>query len=80
MKPLLLPVFSILISAPGDSTTIQPLNLLNTLNSKMLKGQSFSGLALTGLGYNVVPGVDYNSFFTHQSDPLKVVTQPYPAL
>lgn len=71
---------SILISAPPDSVNLRPLDLLNSLKSKMLAAQSLSSLTLTNFGYYVVPGVDYNDYFVHQCDPVKVTTQPFAAI
>jgi hypothetical protein len=71
---------SVLIYAPPDSTTQQPLNLINSLKSKMLQGQSLSALKFAGINYSIAPSVDYNGYFNNQCDPVKAATKPLPAL
>jgi hypothetical protein len=71
---------SVLIYAPPDSTTLQPLNLVNSLKSKMLQGQSLSALKFAGINYSIAPSVDYNGYFNNQCDPVKAATKPLPTL
>jgi hypothetical protein len=68
------------IIASPDSTTLHPQDVLNGLKSKMLQGQSLSGLSYLGFGYTLVPGVNYGDYLTQQCDPVKVSTKPFPGV
>ncbi|HXO77613.1 MAG TPA: hypothetical protein VN824_20310, partial [Puia sp.] len=61
------------LNCPPDSTTVNPVGLLTSLNSKLLKGQSLSGLAADEFAYESAQGFKYQDFFSyvHNADMLK---------
>lgn len=61
-----------------DSTTLNPVGLLTSLNSKMLKGQNLSGIAVAGFGYESAQGFKYQDFFSyvHNTDMIKTRRVP----
>ena len=65
------------IIAPPDSTQIKALPLLTALNSKLLKGQTLSTLAIQNFTYQSISGVDYNSYFLHQTNSTQLNTNPF---
>ena len=68
------------VDAPPDSTTLNALDLANSLNSKMLRGGQFGGLQFVGaFEYTMVPGVDYDSWSAHQSDSMQAL-KPWPSV
>jgi hypothetical protein len=65
------------IIAPPDSTKIKALPLLTSLNSKLLQGRTLSTLALLTFTYESVPGMEYNSYFLHQTNSAQMNTNPF---
>ena len=61
-----------LYSSP-DSTTTNPVGLLTSFKSKMLKGQDLSGMALSIFEYESTQGFKYQDFmsYIHNSDMIK---------
>ena len=66
------------LNCPPDSTTLNPVGLLTSLNSKMLKGQDLSGLAPALFGYESAQGFKYQDFisYVHNSDMIKTRRVP----
>jgi len=50
------------INSSPDSTSLQPVKFLTSLNAKMLKGVDLSTLAVKGIRYEIVDGMDYANF------------------
>jgi hypothetical protein len=65
------------IIASPDSTQIRPLPLLTSLHSKLLQGQTLSTLTLQNFNYENIPGVDYNSYYLHQTNSAQVTKNPF---
>jgi hypothetical protein len=63
---------------PPDSTTINPVGILTSLNSKMLKGQNLAGIAVAGFLYESAQGFGYQDFlsYTHNSNFIKTRRVP----
>lgn len=66
------------LNSSPDSTTLNPVGLLTSLNSKMLKGQNFSGLAAFGFGYESAQGFKYQDFFSYVHNPALIRTKRVP--
>lgn len=66
------------LNCPPDSATLNPVGLLTSLNSKLLKGQNLSGLAAFGFHYESAQGFKYQDFFSyvHNADMLKTRRVP----
>ncbi|HTI93814.1 MAG TPA: hypothetical protein VL727_24645 [Puia sp.] len=66
------------LNCAPDSTTLNPLGLLTSLNSKMLKGQDLSSLAAGSFGFESAQGFKYQDFFSyvHNADMLKTRRVP----
>ena len=66
------------LNSPPDSVTLNPVGLLTSLNSKLLKGQNLSGLAASGFQYESAQGFKYQDFFSyvHNADMLKTRRVP----
>ncbi|HTI92416.1 MAG TPA: hypothetical protein VL727_17600 [Puia sp.] len=56
--------------ASPDSVTLDPLALLTTQSSKLLKGTNLSPLALTNFQFENVPGYNYSSFLALTCDSV----------
>lgn len=56
---------SLNITAPADSTTLYPLQLLSTLHSKLLKGQDFSSLRFSNFDFILAPGYGYQEYMQY---------------
>ena len=65
------------ITASPDSSQLRPLTLLTYLHSKLLQGQSLTGLSIQNFGYETVPGVSYSGYFAHQTDPQQLVNNVF---
>ena len=61
-----------------DSTTLNPVGLLTSLNSKMLKGQNLSGIAVAGFGYESAQGFKYQDFFSYIHNMTMINTRRVP--
>jgi hypothetical protein len=61
------PSFYLTLNAPGDSTKLQPVNILTALNSKMLKNVTLSTMTLTNFGFN---------YQVIKGQPVPVVLEP----
>ena len=68
---------TMVITTPPDSSQLRPLTLLTTLHSKLLQGQSLSGLALQNFGYETIPGLTYSAYFAHQTDPQQLLNNGF---
>jgi hypothetical protein len=65
------------IIAPPDSTQVKALPLLTSLNSKLLQGRTLNTLAIQNFMYESVLGVNYNSYFQHQTNSNQMNTKPF---
>jgi hypothetical protein len=68
------------IYAPADSANLNPQAFLTSLKSKVIQGQDFSGLSLTGFYFENVQGFDYNGFISYESNPTLVKTKRVPTV
>lgn len=68
---------AVYIVAPPDSTQINALSLLNSLNSKWLKGQNLSALKVFGFSYETAAGLDYSQYFLHQTDSTQIIAHQF---
>jgi hypothetical protein len=66
---------SLSLSAPGDSTTLDPQAFLTALNSKMLQGQDFSTLKITGYDFTTLTGLDYSGLVDLEHNPAQLNKQ-----
>jgi hypothetical protein len=51
--------------------------LLTSLNSKLLQGRTLNTLAIQNFTYESVFGVNYNSYFQHQTNSNQMNTKPF---
>jgi hypothetical protein len=65
------------INAAPDSMLIRALPLVTSLHSKLLQGQSLSGLALQNFDYEIAAGQTYASYYTHQTNPQQLIQNPF---
>jgi hypothetical protein len=65
------------INAAPDSILIRALPLVTSLHSKLLKGQSLSGLALQNFDYEIAAGQTYATYYTHQTNPQQLIQNPF---
>lgn len=65
--------------APGDSTSLNPQAILTAMNSKLMQGQSFSGLQLNDLFFETPAGLDCAGFFALEHNPAQLQTQRVPS-
>jgi hypothetical protein len=61
--------------ASPDSTNLNPQALLTSLNSKILKGQTLSGLSLSAFFFENATGLDYAGFFSYVHNPAQLKSQ-----
>jgi hypothetical protein len=57
------------LNSSPDSTSLQPVKFLTSLNAKMLKGVDLSTLTVNGLQYEIVDGMDYAGYKTFEHTP-----------
>jgi hypothetical protein len=65
------------IIAPPDSAQIKALPLLTALNSRLLQGQTLGTLAIQDFKYENISGVDYLTYFLHQTSSTPTSTNPF---
>jgi hypothetical protein len=61
------------INASPDSTLIRALPFVTALHSKLLQGQTMSGLALQNFGYETLAGQTYSSYYSYETNPQQLV-------
>jgi hypothetical protein len=70
---------SLTIYAPGDTTSFNAQSLITNLKSKMLQGQSFSNLKLSGFSFTELIGIDYSGVINLEHNPSLLTTQHVPS-
>jgi hypothetical protein len=68
---------SVTVSSMPDSAQLHPVAFIQSLNSRMLQGKPLTPLTIQNFSYETIPGLDYNGYILHQTDPLQEKTQPY---
>ena len=71
--------FSWNIYSPGDSTTQHPQTLMNSISSKILKGQSIGNPSFYMLDFETPQGLDYAGFFNYTCDSTLLKNQRLPS-
>ena len=70
---------SLSLYAPGDSTSVDPQALITNLKSKILQGQTFSNLKLSGFSFTELIGFDYSGLINLEHNPSLLTTQHVPS-
>jgi hypothetical protein len=70
---------SLTIYAPGDSTSVDPQSLITNLKSKVLQGQTFSNLKLSGFSFTELIGIDYSGVINLEHNPNLLTTPHVPS-
>ncbi len=66
------------LNCPSDSTTLNPVGMLTSLNSKLLKGRNLSNLVLSTFQYESAQGFKYQDFFSYVHNMTMINTRRVP--